>query len=56
MWYTKYNKERKKEVHTMEAIIALAIIVGFITLVIVYAWVTNKIIGGLPPNSGGNYR
>ena len=29
----------------MEAIIALAITAGFIALVIIYAWMTNKIIG-----------
>lgn len=45
MWYTKYNKERKKEVHTMEAIIALAITAGVIAFIAIFAYVTNKIIG-----------
>lgn len=45
MWYTKYNKERKKEVHTMGAIIALAITAGFVAFIAFFAYVTDKIIG-----------
>ena len=45
MWYTKYNKERKKEVHTMEAIIALAITAGVVAFIAIFAYVTDKIIG-----------
>ena len=46
MWYTKYNKERKKEVHTMkEAILTLSIVAGLIMFLVVFCYITDKIIG-----------
>lgn len=45
VWYTKYNKERKKEVHTMETIIVLAITAGVVAFVAIFVHVIDKIIG-----------
>jgi hypothetical protein len=46
VWYTKYNKERKKEVHTMkEAILTLSILAALIAFVALFCYITDKVIG-----------